>query len=719
MHAALEARCVQDTEDHARIKAELESALKERERLMDEHRTLQRSYTPRPHWDKIMDMCPELRRRVHERTFDAITAASKPRNRGQRSHAGSDQHTEPAARQTMVQPQALLHTAAATKTTPTTGKGGILTISGEEGNADCIMGSSGGGSTPAGAIATSIGGAESRSAFSVVGANHLRQRGGVDALGLLQTEAGATSTADRSSAAAPASTPDENVRNSTKQLTLDLCELLEGNRRGHKETMELEGTLRELGVVDLKKILQDTKRHIAETDKMIEDLQRTQQSIEQSSTHKALVGGDRHTILEGQFFTGVGNHPQVPRHLRWSGKVRKRGIQKGELWALTDKVWKARIKQRQQWSEYRASLNAPASSSSSSSSSSRVSFSSISGSTKAVAGPLGGPAPPEKPEATFAEFFYNFLFRLHKSHQLVVEWGYNVMAGLEVYMWDAHLELFLLCLTGAVTEDTFDDQLILLNDLRAFFLKIDLADAKRRQLWQPSGIVQLDDAVASLREFFPDKKPTFWAQIVEALSDAVDPRIQGPGSKSGLFKAIEYEKLFSVSNLGTQGDFLEEGRDQHLREVRESAIRLEVEVAKHVVVSAASSFADGGKGGEAGGSGGGGGGNASGASSGTQGASGSNQGEIMVMALRDILKKIDPSAPDQVIDNYLATGLECKVKDIRWDHHVDPDLFLRRMRMRLYRPHRAWVKRARPKLVYWRKQRAAELAELRAQAGKN
>lgn len=76
----------------------------------------------------------------------------------------------------------------------------------------------------------------------------------------------------------------------------------------------------------MKKICQDTKRHILETERMIEDVLSTSESISTSSTHKALVGGDKHTILEGQFFEGVGNHPQVPRYLRWNGKVRKRGI---------------------------------------------------------------------------------------------------------------------------------------------------------------------------------------------------------------------------------------------------------------------------------------------------------------------------------------------------------------------------------------------------------
>ena len=239
-----------------------------------------------------------------------------------------------------------------------------------------------------------------------------------------------------------------------------------------------------------------------------------------------------------------------------------KGIQKGELWALTDRVWKARIKQRKKWDDY---TKVDKSNGNSSTKQPR-SFGRIKKKQK----------PPKQPENNFADFFYNWLFHIHKSHQLVVEWGYNVMAGLEVYMWDAHLELFLLCLTGAVTEDTFDDQLILLHDMKNYFIKIDLASAKKKQLWHPTGFVQFDDAVASLQLFFPDKKGQYWDNIVSTLQENV---VRRGGADQGL--PIEYEKLFAVSNLGTQGDFLEEIRDQHLREVRKATIVLEVAIEQY------------------------------------------------------------------------------------------------------------------------------------------
>lgn len=81
-------------------------------------------------------------------------------------------------------------------------------------------------------------------------------------------------------------------------------------------------------MVELKKICQDTKRHIIETERMIEDVRQTSESISTSSTHKALVGGDKHTILEGQYFLGVGNHPQVRvvfRHVFWSVSTNETG----------------------------------------------------------------------------------------------------------------------------------------------------------------------------------------------------------------------------------------------------------------------------------------------------------------------------------------------------------------------------------------------------------
>ena len=64
------------------------------------------------------------------------------------------------------------------------------------------------------------------------------------------------------------------------------------------------------------------------------------------------------------------------------------------------------------------------------------------------------------------------------------------------------------------------------------------------------------------------------------------------------------------------------------------------------------------------------------------------------------LAKVDPYAPDQVLDDYLAIGLRCRKKEVRWDQFVDPDLFLRSLKTKLYRPHRCWVKDAKVKLVY-------------------
>ena len=154
--------------------------------------------------------------------------------------------------------------------------------------------------------------------------------------------------------------------------------------------------------------------------------------------------------------------------------------------------------------------------------------------------------------------------------------------------------------------DTFDDQLILLDDMRNFFVKIDLADAKKKQLWHPTGTIQYDDAVASLKHFFPDKKGKFMDAIVDTLHENV---VKRGNTCDG--QLIEYEKLFAVSNLGTQCDYLEEVRDQHLREVRKATILLEVEIAKEV-----SGVVDGG-------------------TSGTS-VAGGHHGEIMVMKLREM-----------------------------------------------------------------------------------
>jgi hypothetical protein len=848
VHAQLEARCDQEADEHDKITVALAQALAEREVLVAEHRVLERTYTPRPDWERIMDVCPELRRKVHERAFDAITEArreggkhQKERNEGavvQSVMAGlggsgrliapmpivgvppSMMGLKPTAANTATFGNAAATSSVSAGLSLSAGAAAAAAAAAVSDKTDKTKKISNGGigkkkakakPSPALPRAKKRGktmGAEPKSAFRSLynvdeegGAGPLRPlsaesaesagntkmlrasaqaeataAGGVASAALSPartgrgtvttatgsptaslpatertnptlpipagtpspfsgplpvvadiTSAAATVTATATSTTTTTTTtattaiplsasPNVAVPTSTLQFTQDLCDLLEENRLGQKNTMELEGVLRELGVVELKKILQDTQRHISETNRMIADLLRTNESIESSSTHKALVGGERHTVLEGQFFIGVGEHPQVPRYLRTSGRVRKRGIQKGELWNLTDRVWKARIKQRKRWGQHlrekrqkgNGGANSLFSSSPGSASGSTTSATITTSTSKRIS----------PPEDSFAEFFYNYLFRRHKSHDLVVEWGYNIMAGLEVFMWDSHLELFLLTLTGAVTEDTFDDQLMLLADLRAFFLRMDLYECKKRQQYEPTGIVQLDDAVENLRAFFPDKKPKFFEKIADALAACVDVRIKGEQGGGKRSSPIEYEKLFATSNLGTQGDFIEEIRDQHLREVRESTLRLEVEIAKHVGGHAKREAKkkrekekkkkkeeEGKKGKNV---------SEKAESAPATETEGGRHGEIMVLTLREIMATIDPNAPPHVIDGYLAHGLDIKEKDVRWDAHADPDLFLRRMKTRLYRPYRCWVPRVKIKLVHWKRALEAEQKELRS-----
>ena len=220
--------------------------------------------------------------------------------------------------------------------------------------------------------------------------------------------------------------------------------------------------------------------------------------------------------------------------------------------------------------------------------------------------------------------------------------------------------------------------------MRNFFIRIDLADAKKKQLWHPTGIIQYEDAVASLRFFFPEKAIPYWKAICEKLKENVIKR----GGDGPLSEPIEYEKLFAVSNLGTQGDFLEEVRDQHLREVRQASITLEVEgkvfyhicyfqknntflfgkltiytnpflflfflfylfVVAKIVGEHTKDAASGGK-------------------SGTS-VSGGHHGEIMVMKLREILAEIDPHAPSATLDSYLSIGLGVSEKNVKWDQFV-------------------------------------------------
>eukprot|EP00002_Diphylleia_rotans_P018841 TRINITY_DN3647_c0_g1_i4.p1 TRINITY_DN3647_c0_g1~~TRINITY_DN3647_c0_g1_i4.p1 ORF type:complete len:647 (+),score=121.25 TRINITY_DN3647_c0_g1_i4:97-2037(+) len=130
-----------------------------------------------------------------------------------------------------------------------------------------------------------------------------------------------------------------------------------------------------------------------------------------------------------KFFTGLGTSPDVPKYLRAAGKIKNRRMTKRDTEGLIKDVWKERM----------ASIKTSSS----------------------------------KHKSKLSEYLYNYLQTHYGLHNVVVEWGYNIVDALERYSYDGDCALFLKTLNGEISEDAYEDQMAMLDNLRNAFVKAD------------------------------------------------------------------------------------------------------------------------------------------------------------------------------------------------------------------------------------------------------
>ena len=106
-----------------------------------------------------------------------------------------------------------------------------------------------------------------------------------------------------------------------------------------------------------------------------------------------------------KFFEGSGTGASVPKYLRTKGKVRNRMLTKAATESMVKEVWRDKLQMED-------SIQTP-----------------------------------------MEEFFYNFLKKRFGIHAMIVEWGYNMLAGLERFKYDADCELFLKVLKDEVGQE--------------------------------------------------------------------------------------------------------------------------------------------------------------------------------------------------------------------------------------------------------------------------
>ena len=205
-----------------------------------------------------------------------------------------------------------------------------------------------------------------------------------------------------------------------------MCRTLERLRVAERIAHELHDT--ETQLASVRGELGEAKKQLAETLKLV------------PSEDKASSG----TQNPSKYFVGLGTASNIPMYLRFTGQVRNRNISKADLETLVKTIWREKaIKEQEYGIQYRLS-----------------------------------------------EFFYDYLKNTFGIQTIIAEWGYNILYGLEKYVWDADIELFLLCLTGAISEEVYDDQMLMISALATLLEQIDASYTKSKKDGRLQGSVR-------------------------------------------------------------------------------------------------------------------------------------------------------------------------------------------------------------------------------------
>lgn len=219
-----------------------------------------------------------------------------------------------------------------------------------------------------------------------------------------------------------------------------------------------------------------------------------------------------------EYVVALGNHEEIPKFLRHQGKVKQRYLKKVELETLIRKVWTEKRKR-----EVR------------------------------------------NPHLTIPleEVLYEKLHRKYGFQPLIAEWGYNILLALSSYIWDAEIEMFLLCLTNAITDQVYVDQeqmiascQLLLSKLSESYGNESFASAERRVL--------LKDALVTLRKFFPLKTSVQLQAIEKAIIRDMHKMKRG-GNDSILY----VEDILPLNVSYPKGFFVKTIRTQHFKEIQD------------------------------------------------------------------------------------------------------------------------------------------------------
>ncbi|EQC42016.1 hypothetical protein SDRG_00861 [Saprolegnia diclina VS20] len=228
-----------------------------------------------------------------------------------------------------------------------------------------------------------------------------------------------------------------------------------------------------------------------------------------------------------EYILALGSTPEVPQFLRHTGKVRNRHMTKTELERIIRTVWTGkRVKEAH----------------------------------------MGN-------HIALDDYLYEVLKTKFGIQTIVAEWGYNILHSLKLYSWDSEVDLFLLTLTGAVSEAIYEDQEAMLSACRLVLMRLNESYLDATWKTEPKRLF-LKDALLTLHNFFPLKTPLQLKSIEKAL---IFERLR-PKDKVHIAPdeaMVLLDDLLPTKPKPKRGYFLKTLRTQHFKEIQDYLALLE------------------------------------------------------------------------------------------------------------------------------------------------
>lgn len=320
---------------------------------------------------------------------------------------------------------------------------------------------------------------------------------------------------------------------------------------------------------------------------------------EMKRQREAQASGD--AGFTGKWFVCQGTGANVPKFLRFNGKVRNRMMSKRDTEVFIKEFWDHKIK---------------------------------------------ADTRPKSKKLSVQEHIYNFMKTRFGVQATIAEFAYNFCDALQRYRADADCEIFHHILFGELAEECYHAQMKMIEDL--------LGVCEKRDKFEHGGkvleLLAREHFNSILNDFLVSKSPADMQILKQALS------YDQPLAEVG------YKKLFEENCDGDQGKFAETLRDQFLADTLQTyrLIETEIRIAAAVAEGEDEQLAELKLGPEAFNETVGSAAGLSGHTEGAEYAEEEQSEETTLAVIKQALRKHDKNMPDSTIDRVITAGVSGK-----------------------------------------------------------